>query len=83
MIEQKVAQIMLTEFFLERARIELSANGMSYSGSVPELPEIHIEAATPEQCHSKLAEAIKNLLANEVATNYQLRGNERRKRYTN
>lgn len=57
---------MLTEFFLERARIELSADGINYSGTVPELPEIYIEAATPEQCHSKLAEAIKNLLANEA-----------------
>ncbi len=66
MIELKEAQRMLTEFFLERARIELSANGISYSGTVPELPEIHIEAATPEQCQSRLAEAIKNLLANEA-----------------
>src|SRR6185295_1274062 len=57
---------MLTEFFLERAHIELSADGVSYSGTVPELPEIHIEAATVEQCQSKLAEAIKNLLANEA-----------------
>ncbi|MGA9768665.1 MAG: enoyl-CoA hydratase/isomerase family protein [Blastocatellia bacterium] len=57
---------MLTEFFLERARVTLSADGLSYSGTVPELPEIHIEAATPEQCHSKLAEAIKDLLASEA-----------------
>lgn len=58
---------MLTEFFLERAHIELSADGTSYSGTVPELPEIQINAATPEQCQSKLAEAIKNLLASEAA----------------
>ena len=57
---------MLTEFFLERARIELSTDGASYSGTVPELPEIHIQAATLEQCQSELAEAIKNLLANEA-----------------
>lgn len=57
---------MLTEFFLERARIALSADGISYSGTVPELPEIHIEAATPEQCQSMLAEAIKDLLASEA-----------------
>lgn len=57
---------MLTEFFLERAHIELSADGVSYSGTVPELPEIYIEAATVEQCQSKLAEAIKNLLADEA-----------------
>jgi enoyl-CoA hydratase/carnithine racemase len=57
---------MLTEFLLERALVKLSADGLSYTGTVPELPEIHIEAATPEQCHSKLAEAIKDLLANEA-----------------
>ncbi|HKP87189.1 MAG TPA: enoyl-CoA hydratase/isomerase family protein [Blastocatellia bacterium] len=57
---------MLTEFFLGRARIELSADGLSYAGSVPELPEIHVEAATPEQCQSKLAEAITRLLAKEA-----------------
>ncbi len=67
---------MLTEFFLERARIELSADGMNYSGTVPELPEIHIEAATVEQCQSELVEAIKNLLANEARqTNNSSRAN--------
>jgi enoyl-CoA hydratase/carnithine racemase len=57
---------MLTEFFLERARIELSADGLSYNGTVPELPEIYIKAATSEQCQSKLIEAIKDLLASEA-----------------
>lgn len=60
---------MLTEFFMGRARIELSADGLTYYGTVPDLPEILVEAATPEQCQTKLVKAITNLLAKEAARN--------------
>jgi enoyl-CoA hydratase/carnithine racemase/predicted RNase H-like HicB family nuclease len=57
---------MLTEFFLEKAHIELTDDGSRYFGSVPGLPEIHVEASTPEECLNKLAIAIDRSLSTEV-----------------
>lgn len=57
---------MLIEFFLERSRIELMKDGLSYRGRVLDLPEIDVTAATPEQCRAKLAEAVSTLLTKEA-----------------
>src|SRR5438067_6564608 len=57
---------MFIEFFLERSRIELTEDGLSYRGCVPDLPQIHVTGATPEQCRVKLAGAITVLLAIEA-----------------
>lgn len=57
---------MLVEFFLERSRIELAADGLSYTGSVPDLPEIRVTAATPDQCRINLAAAVAGLLEMEA-----------------
>ena len=57
---------MLTEFFLEKAHIELTEDGLRYSGTVPGLPEIHVEASTPDECQQRLALAIDQLLSTEV-----------------
>src|SRR5262245_45224844 len=56
---------MLTEFFLERSQIERAPDGLSYHGYVPDVPEIHVSAPTPEQCRAKLAGAITAVLAIE------------------
>jgi enoyl-CoA hydratase/carnithine racemase len=56
---------MLLEFFLEQARIELSKDGTRFIGSVPDLPEVRVEAETAEQCHLMLAGAIADVLARE------------------
>jgi enoyl-CoA hydratase/carnithine racemase/predicted RNase H-like HicB family nuclease len=56
---------MLLEFFLENARIEPAADGTRYCGRVPEFPELDVEAATPEECRARIAEAISALLALE------------------
>ena len=57
---------MLIEFFLERSRIELAADGLTYRGRVLDLPTIHVTAATPEQCRHKLAAAVTALLTAEA-----------------
>jgi len=57
---------MFIEFFLERSRIELTEDGLSYRGCVPDLPQIHVTGATPEQCRAKLAGAMTVLLALEA-----------------
>ena len=57
---------MLVEFFLEQSLIEISKDGLSYTGSVPDLPELLVEASNPEQCRNRLAEAIAELLLLEV-----------------
>ena len=57
---------MLIEFFLERSRIELAADGLTYSGRVLDLPTIHVTAATPELCRQKLTAAIEALLSAEA-----------------
>jgi enoyl-CoA hydratase/carnithine racemase/predicted RNase H-like HicB family nuclease len=57
---------MFIDFFLERSRIKLAEDGLSYRGCVPDLPQIHVTGATPEQCRAKLAGAITVLLAIEA-----------------
>ncbi|HXI89871.1 MAG TPA: enoyl-CoA hydratase-related protein [Blastocatellia bacterium] len=57
---------MFIEFFLGRSRIELTEDGLSYRGCVPDLPQIHVTGATPEQCRAKLAGAMTVLLALEA-----------------
>src|SRR5882672_2938067 len=57
---------MFIEFFLERSRIELTEDGLSYRGCVPDFPQIHVTGATPEQCRAKLAGNITLLLAIEA-----------------
>src|SRR5215216_7027015 len=57
---------MLLEFFLERARIENAGDGLHYSGYVPDLPEIHVRAASFGECRSMLARAISELLTLEA-----------------
>ena len=57
---------MFIEFFLDRSRIELAEDGLSYRGCVPDLPHIHVTGATPEQCRAKLAGAMTVLLALEA-----------------
>jgi len=57
---------MFIDFFLERSRIKLAEDGLSYRGCVPDLPQIRVTGATPEQCRAKLAGAITVLLAIEA-----------------
>ena len=59
---------MLIEYFLERSRIELAANGQSYHGFVPDLPEIQVSAATAEECRQKLEAAVAALLSAQAPT---------------
>ena len=59
---------MLIEYFLERSRIELAANGQSYHGFVPDLPEIQVSAATAEECRHKLEAAVAALLSAQAPT---------------
>ena len=59
---------MLIEYFLERSRIELSANGQSYRGFVPDLPEVQVSAATAEECRHKLEAAVTALLSEQVSS---------------
>jgi 1,4-dihydroxy-2-naphthoyl-CoA synthase/predicted RNase H-like HicB family nuclease len=59
---------MLIEYFLERSRIELTANGQSYRGFVPELPEVQVSGATPEECRHKLEAAVTALLSEQVSS---------------
>jgi enoyl-CoA hydratase/carnithine racemase len=57
---------MLTEFFMERAQIELSADARVFIGTVPEFPEIRVEAATPEACERRLRDELVRLLTMEA-----------------
>lgn len=57
---------MLTEFFMERAQIELSADARAFIGTVPEFPEIRVEAATPEACQRRLRDEMVRLLTLEA-----------------
>ncbi len=57
---------MLVEFFLERSVIEISKDGLSYRGSVPDLPELLVEGSNPVECRNRLADAIADLLLLEV-----------------
>src|SRR4030095_11970147 len=59
---------MLIEYFLERSRIELAADGQSYHGFVPDLPEIQVSAATAEECRDKLEAAVAALLSAQAPT---------------
>ena len=56
---------MLLEFFLERSLVELDDLGLTYVGRVPDLPDIHVEAPTPDECRAKLTHAISQLLAGD------------------
>jgi len=56
---------MLIEYFLERSQIEPAANGHGYRGFVPDLPGVHVFAATPEECRHKLEAAVTALLSQE------------------
>jgi len=53
---------MLTEFFMERAQIVLSADAERFIGTVPEFPELRVEAPTPEACERRLREEMSRLL---------------------
>jgi enoyl-CoA hydratase/carnithine racemase len=53
---------MLTEFFMERAQIALSADARAFIGTVAEFPEIRVEAATPEACERRLRDELVRLL---------------------
>jgi enoyl-CoA hydratase/carnithine racemase/predicted RNase H-like HicB family nuclease len=57
---------MLLDFFLERSQIELDKEGLTYRGRVPDLPEIRVQAATPDECRAKLARAIADVLAGDA-----------------
>jgi enoyl-CoA hydratase/carnithine racemase/predicted RNase H-like HicB family nuclease len=57
---------MLLDFFLERARIEIAADGAGYVGSVPDLPEIHVNAASFDECRERVARAIADLLESDA-----------------
>src|SRR5215510_13723696 len=59
---------MLIDYFLERSRIELAANGQSYHGFVPDLPELQVSAATAEECRHKLEAAVAALLSAQAPT---------------
>jgi len=59
---------MLIEYFLERSRIEPAADGQSYHGFVPDLPEIQVSAATSEECRHKLEAAVTALLSGQAPT---------------
>ncbi|HJQ24805.1 MAG TPA: hypothetical protein VKA60_12885 [Blastocatellia bacterium] len=53
---------MLTEFFMERAQIVLSADAERFIGTVPEFPELRVEEPTPEACERRLREEMSRLL---------------------
>src|SRR5689334_8753079 len=57
---------MIIEFFLERARIELLHDGLTYRGSVLDLPSIQVTGSSPEQCRARLVAALSALLAEEA-----------------
>jgi enoyl-CoA hydratase/carnithine racemase len=57
---------MLTEFFMERAQIALSADARAFVGTLPEFPELRVEAATPEDCERRLRDELVRLLTLEA-----------------
>jgi enoyl-CoA hydratase/carnithine racemase len=57
---------MLTEFFMERAQIVLSADARAFVGTLPEFPELRVEAATPEDCQRRLRDELVRLLTLEA-----------------
>lgn len=57
---------MLTEFFMERAEIVLAADARGFIGTVPEFPEVRVEAPTPDACEQRLREEIVRALAREA-----------------
>ena len=57
---------MLTEFFMERAQIVLSADAERFIGTVPEFPELRVEATTPEACERQLREEMSRVLMLEA-----------------
>src|SRR5262249_39894229 len=57
---------MIIEFFLERARIELLHDGLTYRGSVLDLPSIQVTGASREQCRARLVAALSALLTEEA-----------------
>src|SRR6266508_3862827 len=67
---------MLVDFFLERSRIELLENGLSYRGSIPDLPGLEVNAPTPEQCRARLAAALTALLVIEARKNRAVNGRD-------
>ena len=61
---------MLTEFFMERAQIVLSADAERFIGTVPEFPELRVEAPTPEACERRLrgmSQAGRRVYAGDLA----------------
>jgi hypothetical protein len=57
---------MLTEFFMERAQIVLSADAERFIGTLPEFPELRVEATTPEACERQLREEMARVLMLEA-----------------
>jgi hypothetical protein len=57
---------MLTEFFMERAEIVLAADARGFIGTVPEFPEVRVEAPTPDACERRLREEIVRALEREA-----------------
>src|SRR5690349_1201253 len=66
---------MIIEFFLERARIELLHDGLTYRGSVLDLPSIQVTGSSPEQCRARLVGALSALLAEEASEGIASNGN--------
>jgi hypothetical protein len=62
---------MLTEFFMERAQIVLSADAERFIGTVPEFPELRVEAPTPEACERRLRDEVARLLMLEATPTLQ------------
>jgi len=66
---------MIIEFFLERARIELLHDGLTYRGSVLDLPSVQVTGSSPEQCRARLVAALSALLAEEASEGIASNGN--------
>lgn len=66
---------MIIEFFLERTRIELLHDGLTYRGSVLDLPSIQVTGSSPEQCRARLVSALSALLAEEATEGIAGNGN--------
>lgn len=58
---------MFVEFFLDHAKFEFSTESLTYTGYVPDLPEVYAEAVTLEECRAKLGRAVGELLAREAS----------------
>jgi hypothetical protein len=57
---------MLVEFFLDHAKFEFSTEHLNYTGYVPDLPNVHVQGSSIEDCRAKLAQTIADLLAREA-----------------